>query len=147
MSDDRPLPTGASFWAVDDEPFVRALVERLLPERVQSMPRILVRGLPPAQETRARRLRRHTLAFVRPHDPHIYVNRWTDVFREAKAGNEEAAKVLAAIFAHEQAHVTGGPDEDAAYKVGLDVLTQLGATPASVRRWQQAWAATVPARR
>jgi hypothetical protein len=69
-------------------------------------------------------------AYVRPHDPTIYVVTSTAVFRDAQTPRLRCGSVshnkLASILAHEEWHVRNGTDERGAYYAQLKALIRLG---------------------
>lgn len=119
------LPTP---W-VDDDVWITELRKELLPELHPIMPRVLVRSLPGGKTPR----NNPQLAYTAPGDPHIYVNSFSDVYKAARAGDEDARKELAAVLVHEHTHING-KDEPEAYGAQLDTLSRLRASEPAIRR-------------
>jgi hypothetical protein len=69
------------------------------------------------------------VAYTRPGvERVIYVNTWTDVYRNAQRGDRAAMIALAAVLAHEAYHLEHGAAERPAYDEQLRVLRSLGAS-------------------
>jgi hypothetical protein len=72
----------------------------------------------------------HVEAYVRPHDPRIYVVTSTTVFKDAQTVGVRcglpAHNKLASILAHEEWHLRHGSDERGAYHAQLMALIRLG---------------------
>jgi hypothetical protein len=104
---------------------VLACVLSLLGRSADSMPPIQLVRQAPAHASE------HVEAYVRPHDPVIYVVTSTAVFRdaEAQAGRRCGSLThnkLASILAHEEWHILHGTDERGAYYAQLKALIRLG---------------------
>lgn len=70
-------------------------------------------------------------AFVRDHERIIYIVTASDAFAHARCGSQRSMLKLASIIAHEEWHITNGPDERRAYEHQLATLMRLGAAPDS----------------
>jgi len=71
-------------------------------------------------------------------DPRVYVLTDTVTYKNAKARQPDALKKLASIIAHEDTHISNGPDEAAAYARQLDVLRRLNASPQMIQGVERA---------
>ncbi len=69
---------------------------------------------------------RKPTAFVLPPYDKIYVSRDGSPYRKKRA------ELIAAVLAHEQSHLTNGPDEKRAYKAQLDLVERLR----KQKKWQ-----------
>ena len=71
-------------------------------------------------------------AFVGPADRKIYIVTTSDTFRRLlqtrnRCGDVMAARKLASVLVHEEAHIRRGASEESAYQTQLLMLTALGA--------------------
>lgn len=72
-------------------------------------------------------------AWVRSDQPgKIFVATWTDIYKKAMKGDQNAIKELAGILAHEQFHIMHGNDEGPAYEQQIKVLRQIGASHSAI---------------
>lgn len=105
---------------------VLACVLSLLGRSADSMPPIQLVSQAPVHASE------HVEAYVRPHDPKIYVVTSTAVFRDAQTAGarsrcgSNADKKLASILAHEEWHLRHGRDERGAYGAQLKAMIRLG---------------------
>lgn len=67
-------------------------------------------------------------------DPDIYVNADTPLYGKAKGGDTPAMQYLAALLAHERAHLqSGAVDESPAYDAELEFLNRIKAHPRVIK--------------
>lgn len=136
MARTEPLPPAPRNvrWLPEHEGWLWRLRQEMLPDIHPSMPRVIVRDLGTTPDRS-----NNQLAYTAPNDPHIYVNAFTDVYKKARQGDDEARKNLAALLAHEYAHIYQ-PDasEDVAYDAQIERLRRLGASDKAIRGVEQA---------
>lgn len=103
---------------------VLACVLSLLGRSADSMPPIQLVSQAPVHASE------YVEAYVRPHDPTIYIVTSAAVFRDAQTPHVRCGSLshnkLASIIAHEEWHVRHGTDERGAYGAQLKALLRLG---------------------
>lgn len=116
-----------------DDQWLTDFRRRLLPDIHPNMPRVIIRDTDMRELKDPRSNPRQATTGAALGDPHIYLNAWTDTYQKARKGDPEAERGLAAILAHENAHVYG-KDDSIAYEVQLETLRRLGAKPSTIRK-------------
>lgn len=135
-----PPPGPNRKWETDDASFITRLRKTLLPDIDPTMSRVIVQD-PKRRPTRGNVFGGFT--DVLHNDPHIYINSFTDTYKAAKRGDEEAQRKLAAQLAHENAHIYSKhppltpEDEGAAYEAQIDRLRKLGASDKTIKEVEQ----------
>lgn len=124
------MDSGPYPWTGDDPSFIQHVIKTYLPPEM-IMPEVVPAdgNLPPALVRKLRRAPQVTQAYLKPQDPRIFMNAWTDAFQDGRKGKSDALMRLAGQLVHEYTHLYSGPAESTAYDAQLGQLRRTGASP------------------